>query len=941
MFRNILKKNFYIFILILIYINTSSVFSADYYSYDGQVASNVKRDRIIAIAEDHFTLYYYLSSDNATAQCSGVTVFDTTVGWKNGTKYCWGGETTTKQFLSGLQVPLSAGNRNTSGDSSYGSCAVGEDCSGFVSNAWTSPRQATSGFGAISDDITWDQLRIGDALNEAGSHIRLFDYYISNVGTAMLYEQTSGSGLYWKMLHRSLARDNNYQPIRYNYTYDVIVYPQPDILYIKRTGTERVEVRWDGQADTGFRLYVSGDGTNWTLLRDYNKLTYDMRTCEVSGLTPDKIYYFKMTSYNTGGETADSDVVAYRLDGASSHRLLLVDGFDRYPDLNSNQMHTLLIRFGVALGARGIGFDFCSNEAIVDEQINLNNYTAVVWMLGTESTFDETFSWAEQMHVMDFLTKGGHLFVSGAEIGWDLDYRANYTYYKNGHINDRPFYNEFLRASYSTDDANTYRVVGASGTIFAGMDFYFDDGTHGTYNVTTPDVLNTYNSSTAGLTYSGGTGGNACVYDSSLTSGTVVNFGFPFETIYPEDIRKSVMKAILNYFDLSVIAPTIKSAKQTASDTINLTWDGYASLGFRLFQKIGSGSWTQIKDESVLGTDSRSTTVSGLSPATRYAFKIRAVNSTEESADSDVVICSLNSSGNKILVVDGYDRWNSQHSYNNHTLLENFADALSSNSQRYDSCTNESITAGDINLADYDIVMWMCGEESTESETFSYDEQVTVQNYLKTGGKLFVSGAEVGYDLVAKGNTANNYSNGNENDTPFFNDYLKTVYVNDDAATYQIRGISGTVFNGRNFYFDDGTHGTYNVAYPDTISTYGGSVNALYYGSSGTNVAGITYTGTVLGGSSPAKLIFFGFPFETIYLSTSRADIMSDILEYFAEPIPTPTPTPIFTETPTLTPTPTPFNTPTPSPTSTPTNTPTATPTPNPTPGVGDWNLLM
>ncbi len=913
-------------ILTMILLFGFNIFSADYYTYDGRVLFNVKRDRIIAIAEDYASLSYNASSDNVTAQCTGVTVFDTTPGAKIGTKYCWGGETSTKQYLAGLLIPLTIGNRNTSSSSSYGQCAVGEDCSGFVSNAWTSSRQSTSGFPNISDDITYEQLRMGDALNYASSHIRLFDYYISNVGTCMLYESTSGSGILWKNVHRSLARDNNYVPIRYNSTYDVVVYPQPDILYIKRTGTERAELRWDGQADIGFRLYFSLDGANWSIFYDTSKLTYDLRVCEISGLMPDMTYYFKMTSVNAESiETLESDIVIYRLDGGQNHRLLMVDGYDRYADKNSGKMHTLLTLYGKALTSRGIGFDFSANEAVVDEQINLLNYNTVIWMLGDESTFDETFSWAEQMHLMNFMKNGGALFVSGAEIGWDIDSKAESTTYKNGSPNDRPFYNNYLKASFSNDDAETYQVQGEADSIFDGINFNFDDGTNGTYDVQTPDVITPYDNSTVGLTYNGGVGGTACVYNTSPTNGKVVTFGFPFETIYPETARNSVMKSILNYFDITVIPPTIKTVKQTGADSVTITWQGYASKGFRLFQRTDLGAWSQIMDENDLSSDSRSAVINGLSNSSLYEFKLKAINSTGESADSDIMVCALGTSGNKILLVDGYDRYNAQFSWNNHALLGNFADALLSNSQRYDSCSNESVIEGIVNLSDYNIVMWICGQEATESETFGYQEQIKVQDYLKGGGKLFVSGAEIGWDLVNKANTANEYSNGNTNDSLFCNDYLKFNFINDDADTYQVRGASSTVFEGRNFFFDNGTNGTYDVKYPDIISAYGGSVIALYYGSSGTNVAGIIYTGIVNGGASQSKIISFGFPFETIYQASDRTNIMADILTYFGEPEMTPTPTPIITSTPTPAPT----------------MTPTTTPTPIQTPGVSDWSILL
>ncbi len=852
------------------------------YPYDGYFAHDVKRDRIIAISEDYATLYYYVGPANIDySSYTGATCPDPTVGWKTGMKYCWGGEDTPAQYLLRMTQGDGAGNRNTGSSSSYDRYCGGADCSGMASNCWTSSRVSTSGFPSISDDIAWEQLRMGDCTNRAGSHIRVFDYFVSNLNTIMFYESTSGGGALWKAVHRSLARDFNYQPIRYNATYEVYAFAEPAITYVRKTGVERVEVRWDGQADTGFRLYHSLDASTWNLIRDTGALTPSMRTCEVSGLLPNTTHYFKMTALNSGGPTIDSAVVAFRTDGDYARarpRVLVVDGADRFREQFSAN-HTFLSRVGAALAANGLGFDFCANEAVVDQQVDLGEYEAVVWILAEESMFDETFSWAEQLHVMDYLEGGGRLFVSGSEIGWDIDYRAGSTTYKNGHANDAAFYNDYLRADYAGDDAGTYQAAGTVGTIFHGLMVSFDDGTHGTYDVASPDQLSAFSGATVGLTYQGGSGGGACVYHSSATHGTVVNMGFGFETIYPDSSRTGVLRAILGYLNVPTDPPTLVSVRKSAADAVTLEWEGHATQGFRVFQRIDSGSWTQILDEFELGPAARSTIVTGLSEQTRYAFKVQAVNSSGPSGDSDVLCTALDATASTVLIVDGYDRWNAQSGGSNHALVERFAEALTSSSIAYDSCTNETVASDSIAPSAYNAVFWMCGEESTESETFSAAEQGVVEAYLQSGGRLFVSGAEVGWDLVEEANTNNNFSNGSPNDAPFFQNYLKANYVGDDADTYSVSGASGTAFSGLSFSFDDGAHGTYDVSYPDVLGTPAGSTTCLQYGS-GPDVSGVGFIGTFPGGTIPGRVLVFGFPFETIYDATNRNAVMAAVVEY-------------------------------------------------------------
>gem|GEM_PF-6850515 len=73
-----------------------------------------------------------------------------------------------------------------------------------------------------------------------------------------------------------------------------------------------------------------------------------------------------------------------------------------------------------------------------------------------------------------------------------------------------------------------------------GSDFYFDDGTHGTYDVRYPDVIHPYLSSGAdsGAYFTG----FPSKYVSVFKPAELVYLSVPFETIYPESARQQ-------YFD--------------------------------------------------------------------------------------------------------------------------------------------------------------------------------------------------------------------------------------------------------------------------------------------------------------------------------------------------------------------------------------------------------
>jgi hypothetical protein len=234
-----------------------------------------------------------------------------------------------------------------------------------------------------------------------------------------------------------------------------------------------------------------------------------------------------------------------------------------------------------------------------------------------------------------------------------------------------------------------------------------------------------------------------------------------------------------------------------------------------------------------------------------------------------------------LLMVNGFDRLSAENTFD---FIRQHADAILSAGYAFDACSNELVENDIVNMNDYSAVIWILGEESTENETFNYQEQLRVQNYLENGGKLFVTGAEIGWDLVEEGDENNDWDNGSPNDTPFFQDFLKANYVADDAGVYAVSGVNGTIFEGlNNITFDDGSHGTYNVAYPDCINSRGGSTYNLTYNGTGYK-AGVQYEGLFGSGSIPGKLVHLGFPFETIYPASSRDSIMARVLEYFALP---------------------------------------------------------
>ncbi|MDZ7373692.1 MAG: M28 family peptidase [candidate division KSB1 bacterium] len=241
-------------------------------------------------------------------------------------------------------------------------------------------------------------------------------------------------------------------------------------------------------------------------------------------------------------ESARSDV--YPVAKGPRGKLLLVDGFDRWGGSGSwsRPYHWFACLWGGPLAELGFSLDTSTNELVEDGTVDLRAYDAVFWLLGDESTEDETFTAQEQGRIRDYLRAGGRLFVSGSEIGWDLGAR--------GSSSDRVFLRDYLRCIYQADDANSYEVLGVEGSPFAGLHLAYGARP---YLEDYPDVLAPSSAAHLGLQYANGLGAGV-YFVGKVPGGTVdcqvVVLGFPLETVEDEHERRALLERVLQFFGL-------------------------------------------------------------------------------------------------------------------------------------------------------------------------------------------------------------------------------------------------------------------------------------------------------------------------------------------------------------------------------------------------------
>lgn len=315
----------------------------------------------------------------------------------------------------------------------------------------------------------------------------------------------------------------------------------PVALRVTQDGQRGLQIAWDPSLNAvGYSVEVSLDGKGFVELGQTSRLSLS-----TGPLPPGTVRSFRVSAFNSSGYSFPTEVLSAGTAHTKDAQLLMVQGFDRWQRTVKSPENTkdyLAIHAAAIQAARAfsLGFDAASNEAVQRGRVQLGHYQAVNWQAGEESTKHESFNSQEQSLLAAYHNAGGHLLISGSEIGWDLQAK--------GTAADAAFFNGVLGVRYVADDANTYSFSPSPGTHLAsGMSAgSFDDGSGPTYDVDYADVI-TPADSRGQLCLRYGTGGGAALQRQNAAGGRLVFIGFPFETIRSTTLQAELMGRALRY----------------------------------------------------------------------------------------------------------------------------------------------------------------------------------------------------------------------------------------------------------------------------------------------------------------------------------------------------------------------------------------------------------
>ncbi|MDZ7340912.1 MAG: M1 family aminopeptidase [candidate division KSB1 bacterium] len=208
---------------------------------------------------------------------------------------------------------------------------------------------------------------------------------------------------------------------------------------------------------------------------------------------------------------------------------------------------------------------------------------------------------------------------------------------------------------------------------------------------------------------------------------------------------------------------------------------------------------------------------------------------------------------NLLLVDDDNGATYEQYFYQPLTLSKCYYD-------RWDNQTQGCPPAAGV-LQKYQTVIWFTGNDRSSSLTD--EEQQVIREYLANGGRLLLTGQDIGYDLVEAGSAE---------DSAFYHQVLHADFISDTVKATMMMGISGDPIAGGMFvYIDAKAGGARNQFSPSAIAPRTGASLILKYLPTMTGAA-IRYEDAATG----ARLVYLAFGMEGI--SGPHADTAEKLL---------------------------------------------------------------
>jgi hypothetical protein len=167
-------------------------------------------------------------------------------------------------------------------------------------------------------------------------------------------------------------------------------------------------------------------------------------------------------------------------------------------------------------------------------------------------------------------------------------------------------------------------------------------------------------------------------------------------------------------------------------------------------------------------------------------------------------------------------------------------------------------------LSNFPAVIWGTG---FQFPTLDAADRAALGSYLDSGGALFITGQDIGWELEDQGGAAYQW----------YQDYLHALFVADDTNDYTLDGVPGDPISDGLDLVIQGGDGANNQDYPDDIDPADDLATVIWSYDANRHGALRADTGTY-------KVVYLGFGFEAINNEFDRRDVLERSLEWLLAP---------------------------------------------------------
>jgi hypothetical protein len=195
-----------------------------------------------------------------------------------------------------------------------------------------------------------------------------------------------------------------------------------------------------------------------------------------------------------------------------------------------------------------------------------------------------------------------------------------------------------------------------------------------------------------------------------------------------------------------------------------------------------------------------------------------------------------------------------------------YTEALDSIQFKFDIWDVQQQGTPGLNERLYPIIIWYTGDAAQNVLTSA--EQQFLQSYLDNGGRLFLTGQDIAYDLVEQ-----------QSGISFFENYLHANYIENNSNDFALDGIPADPIGAGETFIILGSGGANNQTSPDVIQANSPAQPAILYDiNNSTRQAALYFSDTY-------KLVYFAFGWEGINDNgpAKRVNVMNRVLNWLSD----------------------------------------------------------